>query len=418
MFKTLTAAVCPALLGVAFLSSTPAAAAGVHWARSWAASAEAPLPAAAGFPPGPTFRDQTIRQVVRLSGGGRQVRIRISNEFGTTPLRIGDAHIASAGEGGAIGPGSDRRLTFAGASTAVIPPGAPILSDPVRMPVQALSSLSISLYLPEKLETCTCHATSMQTAYVLAGDEAGAAAMPGATKLQTRALISAVEVGSDAPAGTIVALGDSITDGVGSSVDANRRWPDLLAERLVRRAVGVVDVANEGISGNRILNDGFGLSALARFDRDVLSTPGLRYVIVFEGVNDIGISHAKRGEGPLAGFMKAYGGEPVTAEDMILAYKQMIARAHAHGVRIYGATIAPFEGAATWTPEGEAERQAVNAWIRSGGGFDAVLDFDAAIRDPDHPSRIRDGFHMGDHLHGSDAGYQAIADSIDLGLFR
>ena len=405
------------LIAAALALPAMAEAAPLHWARSWAASAEAPLPAAAGFPAGPAFHDQTLRQVVRLSGGGRQVRILVSNEFGSAPLVIGAAHVALAGPEGRIA-GGDHVLSFGGKPSAVIPPGAPLVSDPLDLPAPALASLSISLYLPEAVATCTCHATSMQTAYAAPGDQTGAAALTGAAKLQTRAFLSAVDVGSEQPARTIVALGDSITDGVGSTVDANRRWPDLLAERLIRRGHAAAYVANAGISGNRLLNDGFGVNALARFDRDVLAAPGLAYVIVFEGVNDIGISHAARdGKGPLAGFMNAFGGAPVGAQDLIFAYRQLIARAHAHGLRIYGATIAPFEGAATWTPEGEADRQAANAWIRTGGGFDGVIDFDAAVRDPGHPSQIREGFHMGDHLHGDDAGYKAMAEAIDLGLF-
>ncbi len=199
---------------------------------------------------------------------------------------------------------------------------------------------------------------------------------------------------------------------------ADRRWPDHFAERLLARRGAALSVSNQGISGNRVLNDGFGTAALARFDRDVLATPGLAYVIVFEGINDIGISYMPKSDGPLAAFMKTLGGAPVTADDVIAGYRQMIARAHEHGVRIYGATITPYEGAATYSPAGEAVRQTVNSWIRTGGGFDGVLDFDAVLRDPAHPSQIRDGFHMGDHLHGSDAGYRAIADSIDLSLFN
>ncbi len=410
----------PVIAFAASLLMAAAAHAGdLHWMTSWAASAEAPLPASLGFPPPPALGGKTIRQVVRISGGGQEVRIRFTNAFGDGPLRIGAAHLAFAGPDGAIRPGSDHALTFGGRPSAVVPSGAPLLSDPVRMPVKALTSLAVSLYLPGAAPVCTCHATSVQTAYVLPGDATGAAAMAGAEKVQGRALISAVEVASARPGRTIVAFGNSITDGVGSSMDANRRWPDQLAERLVRQSGPALYVANEGISGNRLLNDGFGVSALARFDRDVLAQPGLAYVIVFEGINDIGLSRAPRGgAGPLSGFIKTYGGAPVSAEDIIDGYRQLIARARAHGVRIYGATITPYEGAATYSAEGEAERQAVNRWIRTSGAFDAVLDFDKAIRDPAHPGRIRDGWHMGDHLHGSDAGYRAIAASIDLKLFK
>ncbi len=186
----------------------------------------------------------------------------------------------------------------------------------------------------------------------------------------------------------------------------------------MKKGGAAVFISNQGISGNRVLNDGFGVTALARFDRDVLSTPGLAYVVVFEGINDIGISYMPKVEGPFAAFMKSFAGAPVSADDLIAGYRQMIARAHEHGVKIYGATITPYEGAATYSPDGEKVRQKVNAWIRTGGAFDGVLDFDAAIRDPAHPSQMKNGFHMGDHLHGSDAGYKAIAESIDLALFK
>ena len=405
-------------LGAALLLAASAQAADLHWARSWGASPQAPSAAIGPFPGSPTFHDQTIRQVVRLSGGGR-VRIRLTNEFGTTPLAIGAAHVALAATGGSVQPGSDHVLTFDGQPTATIRAGAPLLSDPVDMPVAALSRLAISLYLPGAVDGCTCHGTAVEPAYVAAGDVTGAPAMPADAKVvQSRALISAVEAGSAAPARTIVAFGDSITDGVGSTMGADRRWPDQFAERLLRAGTPAAYVSNEGISGNRVLNDGFGVSALARFDRDVLVTPGLAYVIVFEGINDIGLSFMSRTGGPLPDAFKALSGAPITAEDIIAGYKQLIVRAHERGVKIYGATITPYEGASTFSPAGEQARQAVNAWIRSGGGFDAVLDFDAAIRDPAHPSQIKDGFHMGDHLHGSDAGYKAIADSIDLLLFR
>ncbi len=408
----------PALVAACLLSAAGAQGADLHWARSWGASPQAPTPSGGAFPGSPTFHDQTIRQVVRLSGGGRQVRIRFTNEFGTAPITVGSAHVALASDAGAIRSASDHVLTFAGKPTAVIRPGSPLLSDPVDVSLPALSRLSISLYLPDEVGACTCHGTGMQTGYVAPGDQTGAAALPGAAKITVRALISAVEVGADKPAKTIVAFGDSITDGVGSTTDADRRWPDQLAERLTAHGGAAQFLSNQGISGNRVLNDGFGIAALARFDRDVLSTPGLAYVVVFEGINDIGISYLPKTDGPFAAFMKTFAGAPVSADDLIAGYRQMIDRAHQHGVKIYGATITPYEGAATYSPQGEQVRQTVNAWIRTARGFDGVLDFDAAIRDPAHPGQIKDGFHMGDHLHGSDAGYKAIADSIDLSLFR
>jgi lysophospholipase L1-like esterase len=311
-------------------------------------------------------------------------------------------------------------LTFAGKPNATIPAGAPLVSDPVDLPLPPLSKLTISLYLPGQVDHCTCHGTAAEAGWSIPGDATAAPTVPAsAGNLAVRALISAVDVGSDAPARTIVAFGDSITDGVGATTGADRRWPDQLAERLSKRGGPAVYVSNQGISGNRVLNDGFGASALARFDRDVLSTPGLAYVIVFEGINDIGLSFAPKSDaGPLADFMKALAGAPVSADDIIAGYRQLIARAHERGVRIYGATITPYEGAATFSPQGEAARQAVNAWIRTSGAFDGVIDFDAVWRDPARPSQIREGLHAGDHLHGSDAGYKALADAIDLQLFR
>lgn len=412
------AAAALAVLSLAW--SLSARAAGPNWARSWGASPQAPMAALGPFAASPTFHDMTLRQVVRLSGGGREVRIRFTNEFGAQPLAIGGAHVAIAAAGGAIQPGSDRVLTFGGRPTAVVPAGAPLVSDPVELEVAPLTKLSISLYLPGQVDGCTCHGTAVESGWTMPGDATAAAAPPADAKpLAVRALISAVEVAGDARAETIVAFGDSITDGVGSTQDADRRWPDQFAERLLKRGGPAVYVSNQGISGNRVLNDGFGAAALARFDRDVLATPGLAYVIVFEGINDIGISFAPRSDtGPLAGFMKQYAGAPVSADDIIAGYRQLIARAHERGVKIYAATITPYEGAGTDSPEGEAARQAVNAWIRTSGAFDAVLDFDKVWADPAHPSRIREGWHAGDHLHGSDAGYKALADSIDLNLFN
>ena len=387
------------------------------WVRSWAASPQAPTPSGGRFPGSPTFHDQTVRQIVRLSGGGDRVRIRFTNEYGATPVQVGGAHVALAGDGSAIRPGTDHVLTFGGKTTATIAPGAPLLSDPVDMKAAALSRLSISLYLPGQVDSCTCHGTAMQAGYVVSGDAAGADALTDAKPMNNRAMLSGVDVLSQRPAKTIVAFGDSITDGVGSTSGADRRWPDQFADRLVKAGGPAAYVANEGISGNRVLGDGAGVSALARFDRDVLATPGLAYVIVFEGINDIGIGYAPK-TGPAAGFRPPNAGPPPTADDLIAAYRQMIARAHEKGVKIYGATIAPYEGAAYASPEGDQVREAVNAWIRTGHGFDGVLDFDKAVRDPDHPARFRDGYHAGDHLHGSDKGYTAIAKSIDLKLFR
>ena len=392
-----------------------------EWLRSWSAAPEPPSAARGPFPATPGFHGQTVREVVRISAGGRAVRLRLSNEYGLQPLHIGAVRIGVAEPGGAVRPGSDRVVTFAGRRDALIAPGAPLLSDPVEMDVPALSSLAVSLYLPDDTGPCTCHGTSMQTLYVGDGDLTGApaipappAAGPGPRFAGPRAFLTGVEVDAPGRAATLVAFGDSITDGVGSTMDANRRWPDVLAERLAARGGAAWGVANQGISGNRVLHDGFAQSALARFDRDVLAVPAARVVVVFEGVNDLGRSVALTG--PLASVFGPP--DPITAEDLIAGYRQLIVRAHARGLKIIGATIAPYKGAATWSPQGEAMRAAVNDWIRRGGGFDGVIDFDAVLRDPADPMQMRADYQAGDHLHGSDAGYRAMAESIDLGLFE
>ena len=399
------------------LTACSALAAPANWLTTWGASPQGP---SAGGAADSGFSDRTIRQVVRISAGGRQVRVRLTNEFGVAPINVGAAHIAISGPDGAIRPGTDRVLTFGGRPAAVIPPGAPLLSDPVRLNAPALASLSISLYLKGDAGACTCHAVGLQTGYVSdKGDFTAAETFPTARKMQARAFLSGVEVSGGRPGKAVVVLGDSITDGVGSTSDANHRWPDLLAERLAGRAgPGQWAVVNEGIGGNRLLHDGRAASALARFDRDVLAQPGVAYVVVFEGINDIGLSHIGDVHGPIADSLRPIAGAPVDADDIIAADTQLIARAHAQGLKVYGVTLTPFGGAFYATPEGETDRQKVNAWIRSSGAFDAVLDFDAAWRDPAHPTQISASLHAGDHLHGSDAGYRAAAAAINLGLFR
>lgn len=385
------------------------------WVRSWGASPQADHDGLGSLEGHPPLADVTLRQVVRVSGGGRRVRVRFTNEFGTAPVTIGAARAGFATPGGGVRAG--RVLTFAGASAVTVPAGAPILSDPVDLPVPALARLSISLYLPGRVATCTCHDPALETGWTMQGDAVAAPTLPAnAEVLPVRALISAVEVLPGAPAKAIVVIGDSRTDGAGSTPDTNHSWPELLAKRLAERgAAGYV--SNQGISGNRMLNDGIGVAALARFDRDVLATPGLGYVVLSVGGNDIGISFAPRDDGSLADFLKMFPGAPVTTDDVIAGFRQLAARARDRGVRVYATTIAPYGGADIYTPEGEVARQTVNEWIRTSGAFDTVLDFDAVWRDPANPSRIKEDFHAGDHLHGNDAGYQALADSIDLSLF-
>ncbi|HTV50076.1 MAG TPA: SGNH/GDSL hydrolase family protein [Steroidobacteraceae bacterium] len=390
--------------------------AGAAWLGTWGA---APQPPGGFGPPTASFSNQTIRQIVRLSAGGDRVRIRFTNEYGTKPLLIGAASVARVTASGAVEPGSERRILFGGKPSVIIPAGAPWVSDSVDLPVSALSSLSISIYLPEDTGPCTCHAVGMQTAEISpAGDYTTRRFEPQRT-VQARAFLSGIEAERHGATHAIVVLGDSISDGVGSTLNANRRWPDLLAQRLAaRKGAESWGVVNMGISGNRVLDDGAGVSALARLDRDVLSVPGVSHLIVFEGVNDLGLSYGHP-QGPMAAFFRTLvPAHPATAERVIAGYRQIIERAHAHGIKVLGATIAPYQGAVYYSPEGEAQRAAINQWIRTSGAFDGVLDFDAVLRDPHDPTQMASALQAGDHLHGSDAGYEALANSIDLQLFR
>jgi lysophospholipase L1-like esterase len=379
-----------------------------EWVATWGAAPLPPSPAQGPFPATPAFDNQTIRQTVRVSAGGQRIRVRFTNEYGTRPLVIGAARVALVDEKGTLEPASERRLLFSGQPTVTIPAGAPFLSDPVDLPVQPLGSLSISLYVPQNTGPCTCHTTGMQTTLVSdSGDFSDRSFTPKQT-LQVRAFISGVEVQSAAAARAVVVLGDSISDGIGSSLDTNQRWPDLLANRLEAKTRHPWGVVNMGISGNRLLDDGAGQSALARFDRDVLSAAGVRAVIIFIGVNDLGLSFGHLPWQP--------AGEPasqVTPESMIAGYRQLIARAHARGLKVLGATITPYEGAAYYAAQGEGVRQAINSWIRTGRELDGVIDFDAVIRDPAKPGQIQARF-TADHLHGNDASYAAMAAAIDL----
>jgi lysophospholipase L1-like esterase len=388
-----------------------------EWVQTWGAAPLPPTPAQGPFPATPAFANQTIRQTIRASLGGQRVRVRFTNEYGTKPLVIGAARVALADEKGNIQAGTERPVLFSGKPTAAVPVAAPFLSDPIDLPVKALASVSISIYLPENTGQCTCHATGMQSTLVSdTGDFADKAFTPKQT-LQVRAFISGVEVETARGGRAVVVLGDSISDGIGSTVDANHRWPDLLANRLNDQGGGGWGVVNMGISGNQVLRDGAGQSALARFDRDVLATSGAQVLIIFEGVNDLGVSYGHM-EGPMADLFKAASTTKVTAESMIAGYRQLIARAHARGLKVLAATITPYAGAFYYSEEGETVRQAINTWIRAGHEANGVLDFDAAIRDPSKPTQMKEGFHMGDHLHGSDAGYSAMAAAIDLSLLK
>jgi lysophospholipase L1-like esterase len=366
-----------------------------------------PPPAQARIPA--TLANQTIRMIARTSIGGRRVRIRLTNALEKAPLRIGAAHVAVRSNGSSIVPASDRALTFGGHASTIVPPGTMVLSDPVDLIVPALAGLAISLYLPADTGQPTVHPDGLHTAYIAQGNVAGQAALETAATTTAYLWLSAVDVLAPAAAATIVAFGDSITDGIGTTLDGDRAWASLLAAKLaVGGPVDALAVANVGLSGNRLLRHGFGVSALARFDRDVLSLAGVRWMIVFLGINDITFP-AVPGMPPT---------EAVTAEDVIWGFKQIVERAHLHGIKVAGATILPVEGVSTYTESGEAIRQAVNRWIRTGGAYDAVIDFDAAVRDPANPRRLRADFDPGDRVHPNDAGNAAMAAAIDVSVFR
>ncbi|MFM1887313.1 MAG: hypothetical protein RL026_2470 [Pseudomonadota bacterium] len=385
-----------------------------EWVTSWAAAPSPAMNAPPPFPQALAVENQTVQQVLRLSAGGSRLRVRLTNEYGGKPLAIGAASIALRRADGSVDEASRRELRFGGSSAAVIPRGAPLLSDAVELPVADRADVVLAVYFPEATGPCTCHPVALQEGLVSEPGNYARSGVARGTPLTQRAWVSAVEV-EVARGATLVVLGDSISDGVGSTSGANRRWPDLLAERLLARRGGVrVGIANQGISGNRVLVDGAGRSALARLDRDALAVTGARWLIVFEGVNDLGTAHGASMRAP----SEAFPASTATAESMIAGYRQIIARAHANGLKVYGATIAPYKGASYWSEAGEQHRQAINRWIREGGEFDAVLDFDKVFADPADPARMAQAFHSGDSLHGSDAGYEAVARSIDLKLFR
>jgi len=398
--------------------SKQTAVAGERWIATWATAQQlAPTrlpigrgdqqpPPAARVPP--TLTDQTVRMIAHVSVGGRRVRVRLSNALGKSPLRVGAAHIALRENGASIVASSDRALTFGGRAATTVPPGAVAFSDPVDLVVPKLADVAVSLYLPDDTGLPTIHPDGMHTAYIAQGD-ATRSTMLNPTATTTAYLwLAGIDVLAPANAATVVAFGDSITDGVGATLDANRAWATLLAARLASSpATDTVSVINVGLSGNRLLREGFGVSALARFDRDVLSFPHVRWMIVLLGINDITF--------PAIPGMPST--EAVTADDLISGLHQLVERAHTHDIKVAGATIMPVGGVNTYTEPGEATRQAVNRWIRTGGEYDAVIDFDDVVRDPADPKKLRADFDPGDHVHPNDAGNQAMAAAIDPAMF-
>ncbi|HTT32073.1 MAG TPA: SGNH/GDSL hydrolase family protein [Methylomirabilota bacterium] len=405
----------------------------LHWLGTWATAPQASLP---GRPQ--TFRNQTLRLIVHTSAGGTKVRIKLSNTFGDQPLVLGAAHIARRASEGDIDPASDRALTFGGHPSTTVVARSMVVSDPIDLHVPALSDLAISLFLPEPTAATTMHILALQTNYVSAesGDSTAAVKFPVAKTIDYWPFLAGVDVTASPRGAAIVAFGSSTTDGDGSTDDANKRWPDVLAERLHKSSDPKLEIGvlNEGIIGNRLLTDShsphqtggpfeaalakygdaLGQAGLARFERDVLAQSGVKYVIFALGINDILFPGSFT---PLS--------ESPTAERLISGNRELIARARKKGIRVIMTTVPPFENAtfqhpiiSFYTPEKEKIRQEVNAWIRTSGEFDGVVDFDAAVRDPNHPTRLLPAYDSGDHLHVNDAGNIAQGGAIPLSLFQ
>jgi lysophospholipase L1-like esterase len=365
------------------------------WVGSWACSQQ--IPEAQNSLAPEELHDATLRQIVHLSLGGRKVRVRISNAFGLEPLHLDAVRVARpvSAASAAIDAATDKAASFHGAADVTIPAGADYWSDPIEYPVKPGSDLAVSIHYERAPDRQTGHPGSRATSYLVAGNLVSAADLAGARKVEHWYQLSGVDVLSEKRAAAIVVLGDSITDGRGSTTNGNDRWTDVLARRVAKKHLSVL---NEGIGGNHLLTDGLGPSALARFDRDVLGQTGVRYLIVLEGVNDLG-GHAGR------------------AQRVIAAYEQIAARARAHGLRVLGGTILPYVGSNYYHPDAasEEDRQKVNAWIRERGHFDGVIDFDAITRDGEHPERLLPAFDSGDHLHPSAAGYAAMGNGVAIG---
>jgi lysophospholipase L1-like esterase len=370
------------------------------WIGSWVSAQQLTEPN--NLPPAPGLADSTLRQIVQLSLGGERLRVSLSNLFGNTPLVISGAHVAASAGGSAIEPASDTTLTFAGSPSVTIGVGQSVTSDEVLRSVTAFSNLAITLAFDGAPPSdVTGHPGSRTTSFLQPGNALAAEQLASAQGVEHWYFISEIDVFTDGRARAIVTLGDSITDGRGSTTNQNDRWPNLLSRRLLAHSnTSLIAVLNQGVGGNRVLGDGLGPSALSRFERDVLGPPGVRWVVIFEGVNDLGSD------------------PPATAEALISAFRQMIAQAHARGIAVIGGTIMPFQGFSYYTLQTEAARQAFNDWVRNSGEFDAVIDFDAFGRDPAAPGQLSLAVDGGDHLHPSAAGYRVLAGAIDLSLFQ
>ncbi|UWZ85604.1 SGNH/GDSL hydrolase family protein [Occallatibacter riparius] len=383
-----------------------------NWVVSWGASQQIPEPNNAL--PSEDLHDATVRQIFHLSIGGPAIRVHVSNAFGTEALHLTAVHIARpvSTSSPAIDPATDKTLTFAGKTDVLVPPGAEFLSDPIDFAVAPLSDLAVTFHLDAPPSRETGHPGSRATSYYVHGDFTGAANLTEPKHVDHWYQVSEIDVQSPPGAAAVVAFGDSITDGHGATTNGNDRWTDVLAARLqASLATRNIGVSNQGIGGNHLLTDGLGPNALSRFDHDVLAPTGVRWVIIFEGVNDLGALAREHEVSP--------ADHAALVERVIAAYQQIIARAHAHGLRVYGATITPYVGSGYYHPGplSGADRQAVNAWIRAAGHFDAVIDFDAIVRDPQHPEQLSPAYDCGDHLHPSPAGYKAMGEAIPTSLF-
>ena len=370
-----------------------------QWVGTWGTSLQAVE--TRNLPPPPGMTSNTLRQVVQVSIGGKRLRVRFSNAFGATPATLSAAQIALSAGGSSIQTNNDKALTFQDRSSVTIPAGEAVVSDPLDFDLAPLSDVAVTIDFGDTAAAVTGHPGSRTTSYLQAGDWVSAPDLPTAAKAEHWYILTGIDVEANPSSAAIVALGDSITDGRGSGTDKNDRWPDNLARRLqTNPGTTGVAVLNAGIGGNCVLQGGLGPTALARFDRDVLSQSRVRWLIVLEGVNDIGGSH-----------------DAAVATNLIAAYKTFIEQAHAHHIRVYGATILPFGGSFYDRLEHEAVRATVNDWIRTSGRFDAVIDFDAALRDPQNPTHLLPAADSGDHLHPNETGYKLMADAIDLKLF-
>ena len=376
----------------------------LQWNGTWASS---PMLATSGFAAHP-FSATTLREVVHVSAGGSQVRVRFTNAYGLDHLIVRDAHVALSAGGSAIQPGTDHALTFGAANTISIPPGAEVYSDPVALDVPPLSNLAVSFFLPPQIMRAeTYHDLANQDNFIADGDQASAASLAQPTTTQSWYFLDGVDVNAVEDSRSIVAFGDSITDGHHSTLNGNARWPDFLAGRLQHdSALQHVSVLNQGISGNRVLNDQTGPNALSRIDRDIISQSGARYLILLESVNDIG--RQRRLSGPQ---------DKVDAQQIEEGLRQIAEAAREHGMKVYGATVTAL-GTDYYNEKAEQMREAVNEWIRTSGAFDSVIDFDKITRDPQNPQQLNPLYNSGDGLHPNDAGYKAMGDSIDLALFR